>query len=340
MENYVIPRLNATDEEIAVPKVSMSPSAYILANFGGPRHAEELESFLTSLLTDRDVTGNFLPDFLHKKLFSFIAKKRVSKVLPQYLSLKNWSPIYQDTENLAQALHGLLNAPVIPFHRYLPATHHTTLEALHTLQPRSIIGVPLFPHFTYAMTGSISRFFTLHAPQYNILWISQFGSHDAFISCMEAHVNSFLDMQGIPEESCCFLFSVHGLPKRMISQGDPYQKQCEHSFSLLSSRFPKAESILCYQSKFGFGKWLSPLLKTLSYELKSQKPYVLILPFGFVSDHLETLYEIEHEYLPILKSRGYKALRLPAIYNASSWPRALAQIISSSFPSESELLIK
>ncbi|WP_201456620.1 ferrochelatase [Chlamydia sp. 17-3921] len=318
----------------------MSPSAYILANFGGPRNAEELEIFLTSLLTDKDVTGKILPSFLHKKFFSFIAKKRAPKVLPQYLSLNNWSPIYNDTEVLAQLLARILETPVISFHRYLPETHKKTLESLQKLNPQSIVGIPLFPHFTYAVTGSIARFFHLQVPQYNITWISQFGSHTSFVSCMEQHIRNFLKTNQIQEQQCCFLFTAHGLPQRFIRQGDPYQKQCENSFSAISNRFSKTESFLCYQSKFGLGQWLKPSTKKLSYELESQKHYVLIIPFGFVSDHLETLYEIDKEYVPALQSRGYKALRLPAIQSFPLWSQTLADIIKSSTPLELEFLIK
>lgn len=99
--------------------------------------------FLTSLLTDRDVTGGFLPSFIHKRLFSFIAKKRTPKVLPQYNCIGGFSPIYEDTEALAKTLSSHLDAPVITFHRYLPDTHQQTIQQLKTL------GIVLLLAFLY-----------------------------------------------------------------------------------------------------------------------------------------------------------------------------------------------
>ncbi|WP_108896672.1 ferrochelatase [Chlamydia serpentis] len=307
----------------------MTTPAYVLANFGGPRHAEDLQDFLISLLTDRDVTGTFLPKFLHKHLFTFIAKKRVSKVLSQYQALKNWSPIYSETENLAKRLSDHFQTPVIPFHRYLPSTHQKTLDTIRSLNTHPIIGIPLFPHFTYSVTGSIVRFFIKELPTTSISWIPQFGSDPKFVSIVISHIQDFLQKLEIVEKECCFLFSVHGLPLRYISRGDPYNKQCLESFSAITTHLKEAESFLCFQSKFGPGKWLSPSTAELCRNVRTKKPYIVVVPFGFISDHLETLYEIEQDYLPILRSRGYQALRIPAIYNSPLWISTLASIMQN-----------
>nr|CRI42722.1 Ferrochelatase [Chlamydia pneumoniae] len=321
-------------------KVTMTTPAYLLANFGGPRHAKDLQEFLISLLTDRDVTGTFLPRVLHRHLFTFIAKKRVPKVLPQYQSLQNWSPIYFDTETLAKTLSEILRAPVIPFHRYLPSTHEKTLLALRTLHTRHVIGIPLFPHFTYSVTGSIVRFFMKHVPEIPISWIPQFGSDSKFVSLITCHIRDFLQKLGILEKECCFLFSVHGLPVRYISQGDPYSKQCYESFSAITTNFKQSENFLCFQSKFGPGKWLSPSTAQLCQNIDTDKPNVIVVPFGFISDHLETLYEIERDYLPLLRSRGYRALRIPAIYSSPLWVSTLVDIVKENSTVVAEELIK
>ncbi|BAE81641.1 ferrochelatase [Chlamydia felis Fe/C-56] len=315
-------------------------SVYLLANFGGPRHASDIEVFLTSLLTDRDVTGKFLPPFIHKRLFSFIAKKRVAKVLPQYNCIGGFSPIYRDTEDLADTLSLYLDAPVITFHRYLPDTHQLTVQRLKAFGDCPVIGVPLFPHFTYSVTGSIVRFIHAHLPLLNISWISHFGNHPQFIFCMIDHILKFLQSHDISIHDCCLLFSAHGLPMRYINKGDPYNKHCEKSFKTISERLPNIETHLCYQSKFGPGRWLTPSTKDVCETLKTDKTYVLIVPFGFTSDHIETLYEIEKEYIPILKAREYRALRVPAIYQSPEWAASLATIIQSTPRAEKESLIK
>ncbi|WP_348663681.1 ferrochelatase [Chlamydia vaughanii] len=315
-------------------------SAYLLANFGGPRQSSDIEVFLTSLLTDSDVTGGSLPSFIHKRLFTLIAKRRTHKVIPFYNCIGGFSPIYQDTESLAKTLSSYLDKPVITFHRYLPDTHRKTIQQLEAFQDAPIVGVPLFPHFTYAVTGSIVRFVYKHLPSLNISWISNFGNHPQFISCMIDHIQQFLQFHDIPEDNCCLLFSAHGLPMKYIHQGDPYNTQCEKSFEAISERLSNIETHLCYQSKFGPGKWLTPSTKKMCETLNTNKKYVLIVPFGFTSDHIETLYEIEKEYLSILTGRNYHALRIPTIYQSPNWVASLATIIQSSPHKEKLGLIK
>lgn len=305
-------------------------SAYLLANFGGPRHVRDCEAFLTALLTDPDVTGTWLPQPIHTRLFTFIAKQRAKKVLPLYQAIGGCSPIYQDTETLAKMLSSHLHAPVISFHRYLPDTHEDTLHKLMPWSNSQIVGIPLFPHFTYAVTGSIVRCIHKYLPKANISWIAHFGSHPEFLACIVNHIRSFLQSCNIPEDSCCLLFSSHGLPLKYIRQGDPYRQQCVDSFHAISQQLQPMETHLCYQSKFGFGEWLSPSTKTVCETLKTDKKYVLIIPFGFTSEHIETLYEIEKEYLPILNQRGYFALRVPTIYASTHWVETLAAIVRNS----------
>lgn len=315
-------------------------SAYLLANFGGPRHIQDCETFLTTLLTDPDVTRDRLPSALHKHLFTFIAKKRTKKVIPLYKAIGGHSPIYQDTETLANRLSSYLHTPVIPFHRYLPDTHAATMHRLMTFKNSPIVGVPLFPHFTYSVTGSIVRCVHKYLPEANISWIAHFGNHPEFLSCTVNHIRTFLQLHDIPENDCCLLFSSHGLPVKYIQKGDPYRQQCELSFHAISQHLHPIETHLCYQSKFGWGTWLSPATQTVCATLKTEKKYVLIVPFGFTSEHIETLYEIEKDYLPILTKRRYVALRVPTIYHSTHWVKTLATIMQNSTYMQHVKLIK
>lgn len=302
--------------------------AYLLANFGGPRHNKDIEAFLTALLTDPDVTGAMLPRFLHKRIFTAIAKRRAPKILPLYDTIGGCSPIYQDTESLAHTLASHLRAPVISFHRYLPDTHALTIEQLSAYP--HIIGIPLFPHFTYAVTGSIVKCVHQYLPHHHIQWIAHFGNHPLFVTAMVNHIRSFLLSQEIAEENCCLLFSAHSLPVRHIRQGDPYQTQCARSFQAISQQLKPIQTCLCYQSKFGVGRWLSPSTRKVCTTLRSDKEYAIIVPFGFTSDHIETLYEIEKEYLPLLTKRKFKALRMPTMHQTPTWGSTLTKIILDS----------
>lgn len=302
--------------------------AYLLANFGGPRSANEIELFLTSLLTDPLVTGKFLCRSFHKHFFSLIAQRRSPKLARLYNLIGGASPIYKDTEQLAQTLSSHLQTPVITFHRYLPTTHTHTLCQLQSLAPHyTLEALPLFPHFTYSVTGSIANFFHQQLPSLSLSWVPHFGTHPLFIMNTVQHIHHYLSTQNIPQDACCFLFSAHSLPMKMIRAGDPYQYQCEQSYQAIIHHLQPHESYLCYQSKFGFGQWLEPSIQHFIHTLKTKKPYVVIVPFGFISDHIETLYEIEYLYLPVLKARKYQALRIPAIYSSPQWVETLKQIL-------------
>lgn len=297
---------------------------YLLANFGGPRALWEVEPFLVALLTDPLVTGSFLNASVHRSLFTWIARKRTALLQRQYATIGGCSPIYEDTEKLAQQLSEYLQARVITFHRYLPNTHVRTITALTKTQGK-IIGLPLFPHFTYSVTGSIQKFFQTHITK-PIHWIAHFGSHPAFISSLVSHILCFLKEQEIPRDDCYLVFSAHSLPKKYIKKGDPYESQCQASYRTLCREL-QIDSTLSYQSKFGYGRWLTPSTKQVVNNLCSTKSHVVIVPFSFVSDHIETLYEIDRLYLPPLRLR-YQAKRLPTLAASPQWPYALASIMA------------
>ncbi len=303
-------------------------SACILANFGGPRNLSEIEPFLTTLLTDYDVTGGIIPHRFHKQLFTFIAKRRAQKVRSQYAQIGGRSPIYQDTEKLAEALEARLRIPVIPFHRYLPETHSRTIKAIERYSSHSVWGLPLFPYFSYAVTGSMMRFFLNQLPHMHIQWISHFGMHSEYLRCITEQIEGFLHKYGLPKEDTHLLFSAHSLPIQHIKKGDPYQKQCQLSYQCIADTL-QMKSTLCFQSKFGLGKWLQPATREICATFQGKERFVLIIPLGFISDHIETLYEIEHEYIPLLRAKGYKAMRVPAIYSSSTWIPSLEEIFRS-----------
>ena len=125
----------------------------ILANFGGPRELNEIQEFLTSLLNDRDVIRTPLPNTLNRWLFTWIAKRRSKKIAKDYASIGGRSPIYFDTETLAEKLREKIGREIITFHRYLPKTHAPFLQQVSASKASRFIVFPLFPQFTYATTG-------------------------------------------------------------------------------------------------------------------------------------------------------------------------------------------
>ncbi|MGE0669781.1 MAG: ferrochelatase [Parachlamydiales bacterium] len=316
----------------------------VLVNFGGPRSLQEIKPFLTALLTDRDVICSSLPTVLHKLLFSWVAKRRAKKVAHDYQAIGGKSPIFNDTEAIAAALRNKFDGPIITFHRYLPMTHSQFLQDLEGLNScASILVFPLFPQFSYTTAGSIARWFSenLCAKTVGKLrWIKSYPSHPAFSKPFEATIRKCLEDHQMREEETLLLFSAHGLPKRYICSGDPYQEECERSFELLASAFPKSAHQLCYQSLFGKEEWIRPYTLEFCQSMKIAIRNVVIVPLSFTSDHIETLFEIEQQYVPILKEKGYYTVRCPAMNLREDWIDGIAEIVSSSHLLRNPMLIR
>lgn len=316
-------------------------STYVIVNFGGPRSLLEVEPFLRALLTDQDVLRTPFPAFFHRWFFGKVAKKRAKKIADDYALIGGKSPIYEDTEFLAEEVGKLLQSRILTFHRYLPATHTTSLQAIEQSSAESIIVFPLFPQFTYATTGSIARFFSDHLSPSTLTklrWIPSYHAQEAYITCMQKVIADFLAEKSLRPEEVLLLFSAHGLPQKFIMTGDPYEKHCQTSYERICSAFPQAKSLLCYQSKFGRGEWLRPYTVDVCQEVTG-RPHIVFVPLSFTSDHIETLFEVEYQYLPLIRARGLEAHRCPALNRRSDWIQAIAEIFQIKSLKETEELI-
>lgn len=299
---------------------------YLLVNFGGPRDLDEVSPFLETLLCDRDVIRTWFPTFFHNWFFKRIARKRALKVREDYEEIGGRSPIYFDTEAMAKGLSERLKAPVFTFHRYLPSTHQMSLKALE--KKGEIRVLPLFPQFCYATTGSIARFLSPYFSN-ELRWIKSYPNHPRFIEAYQRRIRDFLNEMGLKEEETLLFFSAHGIPKRFVEEGDPYEVECNLSYKGVMEAFPKAKSRLCYQSKFGRGEWLKPYTNEACEEIlewNEGRKNIVFIPISFTSDHIETLFEIEKLYLPIVREKGLNAYRCPALNLEPYWLDALAEI--------------
>ncbi len=305
---------------------------YLLVNFGGPRNLEEVPSFLEELLCDRDVVRARLPGWLHSWFFRRIARKRAFKVSCDYEKIGGRSPIFFDTEKMREALSKSLGAPVFTFHRYLPSTHKASLAAIELSLAKEICVIPLFPQFCFATTGSIARFLTKGLSSqvcHKLRWIRSYADHPAFIQVWQKKISAFLEEKGLCEAETMLLFSAHGVPKKFIEEGDVYEQECQTSFAKVMEGFPSAFGTLCYQSKFGRGVWLTPSTEEVCAKIaswSSGRESIVVIPITFTSDHIETLFEIEELYLPLLRQYSSKTYRCPALNLDVEWIKALTAI--------------
>lgn len=305
----------------------------LLVNFGGPRSHDEIFSFLKELLCDPDVIRTKLPRFIQKALFTRIARKRSVKIREDYDLIGGRSPIFFDTEFLKEELSKQLQTEVLTFHRYLPQTHKSSLEQIENTQSEEIRILPLFPQFTYATSGSIARFFSQNLSrnaQKKLKWIPSYPDHPLFIHAFQRRIAHYLKEQNLLEEETLLLFSAHGLPQNFVDLGDPYQNECKRSMEEIVKAFPKAATKLCFQSKFGRGEWLKPYTDDVCkniLEFNEGRKNVVFIPLSFTSDHIETLFEVEYQYLPPIRKFNLNAYRCPALNRESYWIDALCSIL-------------
>lgn len=325
----------------------MSDIKYLLVNFGGPRDLEEIEEFLIELLTDQEVIRTPFPKWVHRLLFTRVAKKRSKKIIPDYAAIGGKSPIFDDTEEIAKRVGAILQTDVLTFHRYLPKTHASFLETIERLNSAQEIRVlPLFPQFSYATTGSIALWLSkkLSAPTLKKLsWIKSYSDADVYIAAMQKCLENFLSEKEIKEEDAVLLFSAHGLPQSFIDTGDPYQKQCVLSFEKIRDHFPQALSRLSYQSQFGKEEWIRPytaeVCETITNWAEERKT-VIVIPLSFTSDHIETLYEIEELYIEKIRKQGLTAWRCPALNLREDWIQGIAKLFNTSDILSNEALLR
>lgn len=321
-------------------------AGYILVNFGGPRHLGEIASFLEELLCDKDVIPSRLPALAHDWLFRRIARKRSLKIRHDYELIGGKSPIYFDTEAIAEKLAEKLKAPVLTFHRYLKATHEESLKRIAEMKEEEIRVVPLFPQFCYATTGSIARFFSERLPLATVnrlRWVHSYAAHPAFLRCWRKKIADFLDANRLKEEETILLFSAHGVPQSFIDKGDIYESECCLSFKETLKGFPNALGRLSYQSKFGPEEWIKPYTEDTCGKIREWgegRKNAVIVPITFTSDHIETLFEIEQQYIPLVRSNGLNALRCPALNLEPYWVDALAEISQEGRLTNTQMLIR
>lgn len=307
---------------------------HVIVNFGGPRSLCEVEEFLICLFRDQEVLRTRLPQWAHNLFFTRLAKKRAVQTVEDYAAIGGKSPIYDDTEAIAEEVGALIQEPILVFHRYLPATHAAFIEALHNIPADAEVRIfPLFAQFSCATTGSIATWFAKHVPPQivkRMRWIRSYPAHNRYIAAFASRIRRFLEEKRVEEARCILLFSAHGLPEEFIRTGDVYQKECELTFERLSSRFPKALSRLCYQSQFGKQKWIGPSTPDLCSTIdvwKEERDTAVIVPLSFTSDHIETLFEVEKLYIPVIAAKGLRALRCPALNRDADWLSAMAHLV-------------
>lgn len=297
-------------------------TAVILLQMGGPDSLPAIEPFLYNLFSDRDII-RIGPAFLQPLIARFISRRRARKVMGYYRKIGGKSPIRELTEQQATELEAALGADYRCFvaMRYSKPDTAETLAAINREGISKIIALSLYPHYSRATVGSsineLERELKKSAAAFKVSYIHQFYDSPAYIAALTEKIERGL--AGFPDRSNVQLvFSAHGLPQSFIDSGDPYLEHIQATVRLAMESFGDISHHLAFQSRAGPVKWLEPSTEAIIAELAAAGcKQLLMVPLSFVSDHIETLYEIDIQYKEEAAALGITDFRRTEALNSS-----------------------
>ncbi|MEC4804787.1 MAG: ferrochelatase [Jaaginema sp. PMC 1079.18] len=321
----------------------MARAGVLLLNLGGPDELKDVRQFLFNLFSDPEIIRLPFP-WLQKPLAWFIATRRVKTSQENYKEIGGGSPLRRITEEQAQALETKLNeqgheAKVYIGMRYW---HPFTEEALGRIKrdrPDRLVILPLYPQFSISTSGSSFRLLEkiwLEDPdlqKLNYTVIPSWYQNPQYLQAMADLIAQELTQFENPNEAHIF-FSAHGVPLSYVTEGgDPYQAEIEDCTQKIMDTLKRPNPhTLAYQSRVGPVEWLKPYTEDALKELGTQGiKNLLVVPISFVSEHIETLQEIDIEYREIAEESGIENFqRVPALNTHPLFIESLAELVNES----------
>lgn len=285
--------------------------AVVLFNLGGPDSLEAVEPFLFNLFSDKDI---FKLPFGQKLFAKIISSRRSPKVQKEYELIGGKSPLNEWTEIQRKMLEEKLqnnfeNVSVFTAMRYWNPITKDVAENIKSQNFDKIILLPLYPHYSISTTGSsFNEWDRCFSPnKEKVFRVNNYQTNPFYISAINERIDQTI--LKFPEEirnDIQLVFSAHGTPVSMVKSGDPYSHQIKETIDkVIEERKYSHKHHLCFQSKVGPVKWLTPATDVMIEELSSQgKKHLLIIPISFVSDHVETLFELNIEYRHVADKVG------------------------------------
>jgi protoporphyrin/coproporphyrin ferrochelatase len=312
----------------------MAKTGIVLFNLGGPDSLNAVEPFLANLFNDRDIFK--LP--FQNRLSKFIAKKRAPKIIKEYELIGGSSPLICWTELQAKALKEALklegyDADVFIAMRYWKPLTAETAKIVEEGCFDKVFLLPLYPHFSVSTTGSSfnewTRVYT--GNKQGLVYINDYFDNEKYAASINKRIDEALLL--FPEEKrngVQLVFSAHGTPVSYVKKGDPYSGQIKKTVELVMKQRNNSHKYCeCFQSKVGPVKWLTPSTKTMIEELAAQgEKSLLIIPISFVSDHLETLFELNIQYRELSEKAGIENyIVMQGLNDSELFIEALTEII-------------
>lgn len=283
------------------------PIGVVLFQLGGPDSLEAVQPFLYNLFSDPDIIDLPLAFLFRKQLARFISSKRAPKVQALYKEIGGKSPILPQTNDQATALEVALrkaiNAKVYVAMRYWHPMTSEVVAQVHRDNIARVILLPLYPQYSRTTTGSSVNEWNRVVAARNqaavpTTLVRDYFDHPLYIKAIVQNIGATVEKVSQSDRSKIHLvFSAHGTPMKLVKEGDPYAHQIQRTYEavIAEGKFD-LQHHLCFQSKVGPQKWLEPSLDQTIERLAAEKvSHVIVVPIAFVSDHIETLSEINIE---------------------------------------------
>jgi len=304
----------------------------LLLNLGGPDRLQDVEAFLYNLFSDRQIIRLSPFPFLQKPLARFIANRRAPKSRKAYKLIGGGSPLKKITSEQGDALEILLGR-VASFRvdmamRYWYPTSEEVLSEFGQHGITKIVALTLYPHYSLATTGSslidLEKAAARLPYNFDITGVESWPDQQEYVNCL---VRSIRREVGKIAGQPTVVYSAHSLPVKFIEEGDPYLDDLAKTITAIEEQ-TGIRGRLCFQSRSGPVEWLAPSTPDTLAKLAEQGVKdVVMVPISFVSDHVETLYEIDIQYRELATDLGMRLYRTESLNVEPEFIRGMAKLV-------------
>jgi len=317
-------------------------TAVVLFNLGGPDCPDAVRPFLFNLFNDPAIIG--APGLFRWVLAQFISRRRAPVAQKIYERLGGSSPLLPNTQAQAEALEKTLGSAYRVFvaMRYWHPFSWETVAEVKDYAPTRIILLPLYPQFSTTTTGSSVADWSRSARKVGLdvptSTVCCYFKNKSFVETIAVRVRSALDT--FVEEAPRVLYTAHGLPKKVIDAGDPYQWQVKRTAAEITGAIGRSDLdwITCYQSRVGPLEWIQPYTSDVLMRAGKEKKSVIVVPIGFTSEHSETLVELDIEYRELADVAGVpRYTRIDTVGATGEFIEGLAKLVRLSISQNTNL---
>ncbi|MBA3812887.1 MAG: ferrochelatase [Alphaproteobacteria bacterium] len=306
-------------------------TAVVLFNLGGPSTPEEIKPFLLSLFSDPAIIT--LPQPFRSLLASFITNRRLKEAQHIYAQLGGGSPLLKNTKAQATALETELGSQYKVFvaMRHAAPFIESAFRDVQGYGPDEVVLLPLYPQYSTTTTESSWREWKRVSMEWSTptRFISSYPTQNGFLEAIKELTLPLYrnaNTHGIPR----VLLTAHSLPEKTIKKGDPYQQHVEESAQelILKLGIASIDAVLCYQSRVGPLKWIGPTTENEIIKASQENRPLVIVPLSFVSEHSETLVELDITYKKLALDYGCPAYyRVPTVQTHPLFIQGLGDVV-------------